>query len=145
MPGNEPCELLSMCREHEMAGVLNGESALREECWHARSRQSAACRSELFNDRSDIVSPLVTIGILLGLKWRVRHSVTAQVERDHTEFVVQFVLALVHPTQIALRPTVDQEDRDARGLAPLANVQLHASGAMYRVGDHSPICVPRGR
>ena len=69
---------------------------------------------------------------------RLGHAVAAQVEGHQPELVPERAFVLLLPAEVVLRPAVDEQDRRAVRLPPLAHVQLQAAAARHRVDLHPP-------
>jgi hypothetical protein len=82
-----------------------------------------ALETGLIDHRRDVVRPDPPVAVVLGLGGLLRQAVAPDVERDHPEPARESAADLLRPARVALRPAVDEEDRAARAVAPLARVQ----------------------
>src|SRR6266545_597897 len=75
---------------------------------------------------------------MLGLERRLRHAVATEVVRDKPELFGERAFVLLRPTEVVLRPTVDEQNRRPIRYAPLAHVQPQTAAAAHGVSLHPP-------
>ena len=94
-----------------------------DECAVGPADQHRPVEAQLVDDRRHVVGPEPAVGVVLGLERRLGHAVAAQVVGDEPELVRERALVLLVPAEMVLRPAVDEQDRRAVRVAPLADVQ----------------------
>jgi hypothetical protein len=108
--------------------VANDEATIRP------ANKNWFLQRQLLNNCCDVIGPSIAIHVLLGIERTVRHSMPAQIERDDVEFISQSVLILLDPTEMALRPPVNEENRNSTARTPFANMQLD-TGCTFDIVD----------